>query len=120
VRHAIKGNKGIISMVAQSIVEVVRRYAEVLRDHFPIKRVILYGSFARGTQRSDSDIDVAVLLKIPPEDFLSAETEMFKLCREIDLRIEPKLIDDEYDPSGFYEDISKYGTVVFSGDPAVL
>jgi predicted nucleotidyltransferase len=101
-------------MVAQSVIETVRNYANLIRTRFPVKQVILYGSFARGTQHQDSDIDVAVILEKQPNDILEAETELYKLCRDIDLRIEPIIVEDEPDPSGFYEDISSYGKMIFS------
>jgi predicted nucleotidyltransferase len=100
-------------MVAQSVIETVRNYADLVRTRFPVKQVILFGSFARGTQRPDSDIDVAVILKKQPLDFLEAETELFKLCRNIDLRIEPVIVEEEPDLSGFYEDISRYGRIIY-------
>lgn len=101
-------------MVAQSAVEAVKAFSRIIRERFPVKRVILYGSFARGTQRPDSDIDVAVVLSTPPEDFLKAETELFRLCRDIDLRLEPVIVDEEHDPSGFYQDILRHGMLVYS------
>jgi predicted nucleotidyltransferase len=79
-----------------------------------MKKVILYGSFARGTQHKDSDIDVAIVLEKPPADFLKTESEAYRLCRDIDLRIEPVIVDDENDPGGFYDDISRYGMVIYS------
>jgi predicted nucleotidyltransferase len=105
---------GIIQMVAPSIIESVKSYADLIRNRFPVKRVILYGSFARSTQRLDNDIDVAVILKSPPVDFLDTEAELFKLCRDIDIRIEPVIVEEEPDLSGFYEEISRYGTVIYN------
>jgi predicted nucleotidyltransferase len=101
-------------MVARSVVETVKEYADAIRVRFPVKRVILYGSFARGSQRPESDIDVAVVLTSPPPNMLEAEAELFRMRRDIDLRIEPTIVEEEPDLSGFYEDISRYGTVVFS------
>jgi predicted nucleotidyltransferase len=101
-------------MVSQSIIETVKKYAEIVRNHFPVKRVILFGSFARGTQHPDSDIDVAIVMDQQPTDVLSTEMELFKLRRKIDLRIEPVIVEEEPDLSGFYEDISSYGTIIYS------
>ena len=101
-------------MASQAIIELVKKYAEIIKDRFPVKQVILYGSFARGTEHPHSDIDVAVVLREPPSDFLDAETELFYLCRDIDLRIEPVIVDDQDDPGGFYEEITSYGTKVYS------
>jgi predicted nucleotidyltransferase len=39
--------------------------AEVLADQLPVERVVLYGSKARGDDRSDSDIDLLVLTSRP-------------------------------------------------------
>jgi predicted nucleotidyltransferase len=39
--------------------------AEVLAGHFPVARVVLYGSKARGDDRPDSDIDLLILTGRP-------------------------------------------------------
>jgi uncharacterized protein len=39
--------------------------ARVLADHLPVERVVLYGSKARGDDRSDSDIDLLILTTRP-------------------------------------------------------
>jgi predicted nucleotidyltransferase len=102
-------------MASEAIIEIVKRYADIIKERFPVKRVILFGSYARGTQHLHSDIDVAVVLKEQPKDFLDAETELFSLCRDIDIRIEPVIVDEQDDPGGFYEEISSYGTEVYPG-----
>ena len=101
-------------MASEIIVDIVKRYAEIIKEKFPVKSVILFGSYARGTQHLHSDIDVAVVLKEPPENFLDAETELFSLCRNVDIRIEPVIVDDQDDSGGFYEEISRNGLIVYS------
>lgn len=39
--------------------------ARVLADHLPVERIVLYGSKARGDDRSDSDIDLLILTSRP-------------------------------------------------------
>lgn len=39
--------------------------ARILADHLPVERVVLYGSKARGDDRSDSDIDLLILTSRP-------------------------------------------------------
>lgn len=39
----------------------VARAAGILRERFPVERVILFGSKARGDDQADSDIDLLVL-----------------------------------------------------------
>lgn len=101
-------------MVETTVIEKVRMYTQILCNRFPVKKVMLFGSFAKGTPAPDSDIDVAVVLKEEPEDILDTEKELFKLRRSVDVRIEPKLVDDIHDLSGFWQEISKYGLVIYS------
>ena len=100
-------------MAEKSVIEKVRDYAELVRQRFPVKKIILFGSWARGVARPDSDIDVAVVMEQEPEDVLSVETELFRLRREIDARIEPVLVNDNQDLSGFWEEISSYGLAIY-------
>lgn len=39
--------------------------AQVLSDHLPVARIVLYGSKARGDDRPDSDIDLLILTTRP-------------------------------------------------------
>ena len=61
-------------MDKKTVIERVKRYSDLVRKNFPVKKVILYGSYARGTQKTHSDIDVAVVLDHVEGDFLTAET----------------------------------------------
>ena len=45
--------------------EAVQRAAALLRERFPVERVILFGSKARGTGTGESDIDLLVLTRWP-------------------------------------------------------
>jgi len=96
----------------------VKQYVDVLRQNFKIKKVILYGSYSRGSARKDSDIDVAVVLSHIDEDFLMAEAKLFRLRREIDTRIEPVLLEESNDKSGFLEEILKTGEIIYNADQA--
>ncbi len=97
----------------------VKQYADVVRQNFNVKKVILYGSYSRGSARKDSDIDVAVVLSRIDEDFLMAEAKLFRLRREIDTRIEPVLLEESNDKSGFLEEILKTGEVIYNADQAL-
>ena len=87
----------------------------MVRSRFAVNKIVLFGSFARGRPREDSDIDIAVILQKEPENLLNAEAELYRIGREIDARIEPILVEEKRDPSGFWEEISKYGKVVYKG-----
>ena len=98
--------------------DLVKQYVELLSKIYGehLKTVILYGSYARGDFRKDSDIDVAVVVPRSSisDDILKDMAKLFKLRRSISNDIEPVLLIDEDDPSGFLESISQYGEVVYA------
>ncbi len=87
-------------MVAQldSIVDIIRRYvAELERHQIPVRQAILYGSFARGRVREESDIDVALVSEAFTGDRFEDRRRIVPLRRKIDNRIEPM----PFTPTGF-------------------
>lgn len=103
-------------MDQEPVITRVKQFADVVRKNFQVKKIILYGSYARGSAGKHSDIDVAVVLDNDEEDLLTAEAKLFKLRRAIDARIEPVLLDETKDTSGFLEEIIKTGEVIYSVD----
>ena len=96
--------------------KLVEEYAKIVVKNMIVNKIILYGSYARGDYKKDSDIDVAVVVTRSSlsKDILEDMAKLFKLRREISTDIEPVLLIDEDDASGFLESISKYGEVVYS------
>lgn len=45
-------------MPDEEIVKIIRRELPYLTEHFAVKRIGLFGSAARGTISSDSDVDI--------------------------------------------------------------
>ncbi len=88
-------------MDKEKAIELAKEYANIVSRHFSVKEVILYGSYASNRAHEYSDIDIAVIVSELNGDFLDAEKKLYKLRREIDLRIEPVLIIDDEDISGF-------------------
>lgn len=103
-------------MDKKQAVEIVKNYAEVVKKRLSVNKIILYGSHAKESARKDSDIDVAVVLDSIEDDYLSTGALLFKLSRDIDLRIEPVLVEQGNDASGFLDEITKTGEVVYSAD----
>ena len=71
-----------------AIDDILQKYAKVVRSNFKCSDIILFGSFARGTNSEESDIDVAVVL----DEFknrMDIQLELMRLRRNIDSRIEP-------------------------------
>ncbi len=75
--------------------------------------IILYGSYAKGTENQKSDIDIAVVIDELNGDYLELSARLYSLCREVNTDIEPKLIVKKDNRSGFLESILKYGKVLY-------
>ncbi len=87
----------------------IRQYRFLLKDYFDVDKVYLFGSYAKETNREDSDIDVAIVVNSIKGDYFSTTPLIWKLRRQIDDRIEPILIEKDNDSSGFLEEIQKNG-----------
>jgi len=93
---------------AEAIIKI-RQYKYLLKDYFDVDKVYLFGSYAKETNREDSDIDVAIVVNSIKGDYFSTTPLIWKLRRQIDDRIEPILIEKDNDRSGFLEEIQKNG-----------
>jgi len=97
-----------------AVVDKVKRYAGVVCNYFPVQKVILFGSYAKGTAHEESDIDVAVIVD-KVDNILESELTLYKLRHDIDVSIEPVLFaSNAEDPSGFFEEIQKSGEIIYS------
>ena len=72
----------------------------------------MFGSYVKGNYTQDSDIDVAIVVNQLDDDFFKTTPILWKLRRQIDIRIEPVLIENRNDFSGFLGEIQKYGIEV--------
>jgi len=74
-----------------------------------VDKVYLFGSYAKNTNREDSDIDVAIVVDKIEGDYFSINPLLWRLRRQVDDRIEPVLIEKEFDEADFIGEIQKYG-----------
>jgi predicted nucleotidyltransferase len=101
-------------MDRREVIKKVKEFTALISGHFPVKMVILYGSYAKDRAAEHSDIDVAVVVSKIDGDFLEQQARLYKIRRKIDVRIEPILLEDGEDRSGFLEGVLKEGKVVYS------
>jgi len=94
------------------ILKKLLAYKLLVSKHFEIDKMVLYGSYAKGTQRIESDIDVAIIVNSVNGDFFTYAPLLWKLRRGIDDRIEPILIEKNNDESGFLNEVLKSGVVI--------
>lgn len=78
--------------INSGIMEIVQKYVEKVCKKYKIKTIILFGSYAKGTENEDSDIDIAIITDDIKKDRFDEEINLMKLRWDIDLRIEPHII----------------------------
>ncbi|MEI8085851.1 MAG: nucleotidyltransferase domain-containing protein [Paludibacter sp.] len=96
----------------REIITKLLDYKLLVSKHFDVDKLVLFGSYAKGTQRPDSDIDVAIIVNSISQDFFTYAPLLWKLRREIDDRIEPILIEKNNDESGFLYEVLRTGLVI--------
>ncbi len=72
------------------VINLIRLYIDRLKENnIPVERVLLFGSYMKGTPREDSDIDIAVISSAFKGDRYLDRRRIVPLRRGIDSRIEP-------------------------------
>ena len=96
-------------MDKREAIDKVKAYKRLLKNHFHFEKMYLFGSYAKDTFTENSDIDVAIIVKRAEGDYFSTNPLLWKLRREIDDRIEPILIETDFDDAGFLKEIQLNG-----------
>lgn len=96
----------------EEIIDKLKMYKKLLSEHMEFEEMILFGSYAKGNAREDSDVDVAIVVKRLTGDYFSTRPLLWKIRRQIDDRIEPVLIERANDESGFLSEIIKTGVAI--------
>jgi len=81
-------------MVNQSIIETAKRFTNQLPAEWAVKKAYIFGSYAKGVEREDSDIDIAVVLG-NMDNFYEVQMQLMRIRRKVDLRIEPHPISEK-------------------------
>lgn len=55
-----KGKKKPIVITRDDVISILARELPKLKDEYGVQRIVLYGSYAKGTQNKKSDIDILV------------------------------------------------------------
>jgi len=94
------------------VINMLKKYKNLLAQHMVFEKLILYGSYATGNAHKNSDVDVAIVVDTIAGDYFSSRPLLWKIRREVDDRIEPVLFEKDRDESGFLSEIIKNGITV--------
>lgn len=75
-------------MTLEKIKLILKRNKQVLKNEFKVKQLGIFGSFVRGEQKKNSDVDILVSFSETPGlfDFMKVENQLsVMLKRKVDL-----------------------------------
>ncbi len=81
-------------MVNQSIIEISSKYVDQIPKDIDVKKAYLFGSYAKGKETENSDIDIALIVG-NMKNFFDTQKRLMRARRNIDLRIEPHPIGEK-------------------------
>ena len=111
-------------VMSYALKKLMEKYVEEIRKIYGshLRKVILYGSYARGDFHPDSDIDIMILLDITDLDLKEYGTKLsymtFDFNLDHDLDIKPIAKSEEHfkkwlDNYPFYANVNREGVVLY-------
>ncbi len=87
------------------------RVCEQIRKLPDVHKIILFGSYAKGRARAESDIDLAVFFHTDETCLIEKYRQLTKICRsiEVDIQAQPFHASELGKPLGIIEEIVDYG-----------
>ena len=74
--------------IDSTIMNSIKKYIKKISQYYKIEAIILFGSYAKGTENEDSDIDIAIISS-DFNDIIEDGAKLIGLTWKIDTRIEP-------------------------------
>jgi predicted nucleotidyltransferase len=68
---------------------ITKKFAELVKAQLPVETVYLFGSYAKNTAKTHSDIDICVVSPVFGKDNWDEESIFRKISLKVDLRIWP-------------------------------
>ena len=93
--------------------EIAFKYAEEVKKVLNPEKIILFGSYVNGTPWEHSDIDIAIVMNGYKGKKLATTTMLYALREPVSFDIEPHLLDETRDRSGFLEHVKETGEVIY-------
>ena len=89
------------------------QYADEVKKVLDPDAIILFGSYVNGDPHKWSDIDIAVVMNNFDGNWLDTASLLCSLTRRVSIDIEPHLLDESCDKSGFTAHVIKTGEIIY-------
>ncbi len=104
-----------MAQIPNKIIDVVKAVRVRIENELDIKKMLLFGSYAKGNFSENSDIDLCIVVANVENEFLAALKIAPKIV-DIDTRIEPIVVSEqeynERDVFGVLKEIKMYGVEI--------
>ena len=74
--------------INKDILNSINKFIKEIKKHYNVTTIILFGSYAKGTENENSDIDIAIISD-DFEDIYECMANLMGMTWDIDARIEP-------------------------------
>jgi predicted nucleotidyltransferase len=100
-----------LSSLPEDIKDSVERRLKQIKALRGVEKIIIFGSYAKGTHEPSSDIDIAVFFNAEDTVLLEQYRLLSKICAcsEIDIQVQVFLSCELIEPCGIIEEIVRYG-----------
>lgn len=92
-------------MAQKEIITLIRDFVRRLsQEGIPVDKAFLYGSYARGEENEESDIDIMLVSEIFDGNDDQTIGKTWRISRSVDVRLEPytvgrkRFLNDQYSP----------------------
>jgi len=101
-----------MAQIPNEIIEAAKRVRRQIASELDVKRIFIFGSYAKGTYSENSDIDLCIVADNVENEFLATFKIAPKLAA-VDPRIEPIVVAErefnELEVFGVLKEIKSYG-----------
>jgi len=104
-----------MAVATDLVIEAVKKYIrELERNNITIQEAIVFGSYAKGDPKEESDIDIALVSTAFTGDRFEDRRKIVPLRRKIDNRIEPMPFrpEDFEEGGNLVDEIKKTGKAI--------
>lgn len=99
-------------MDRKRVIGLAFKFAKEISSFINFDKIVLFGSYAKGSANEDSDIDIAVLVDNYDGDVLELSSKLWLVAGSISDYIEPVLLDYNDDATGFIDEVLNTGIIV--------